>query len=106
MYFEPDDNLWSVCPGNIDEVKQGRQNTLEHIVAHSFLKDTVDQGLSVCLPSVPCYLEAAVGSPTDDIKATLIDTQVEYATSDKDGKLLAQCHCGSVRLYIDRPDSG
>lgn len=106
MYFEPEDNLWSVCPGNIDEVKQGRQNTLEHIVAHIFLKDTVDQGLSVCLPDVPCYLEAAVGAPTNDIKADLVGAQVEYTTSDREDKLLAQCHCGQVQFYVDRPDSG
>lgn len=106
MYYEPDEDLWSVCPGNVDVVKRGKQNTLEQVTAHIFLKDTIDQGLSICLPEVPCYLNSDDEAPMKDIDAELAGAQVEYAVSSNDDKLLAQCHCGQVQLYIDRPDDG
>lgn len=106
MYYKPNEDVWCVCPGNIDAIKKGKQNTLDQVVAHIFLKDTLDQGLSLCLPNVSCYLNNDDESPVNDIKAELAKVRVEYAVSNRDDKLLAQCHCGQVQLYIDRPDDG
>lgn len=106
MYYEPEEDLWSVCSGNVDEVISGKQGALEQIVGHKFVKDTIDQGFSLCLPDVPCYANNDDEPPMKDPQVDLATTRVDYAVSSHEDQLLAQCHCGQVQLYIDRPDTG
>ncbi|KAK5086901.1 hypothetical protein LTR05_004071 [Lithohypha guttulata] len=100
------EDRWCICTGAIDKAKHGKLEAIEAITGHEYLADTKDGGLSWCFPNVPCYLEDDGQSPVEDLKAELKKSRDDEATAETPEKLRAECHCGRVKLSIDRPDNG
>lgn len=106
LYYNTQQGNWAVCPGAIEEVKRGDQAMLERAAPQEFIGDTIDGGFSWCYPTTKLYREGVGEPPVEDIKTALADSKTQYETSIDETKLLAQCHCGRVQLYISRPDEG
>lgn len=107
VYYVVKEDRWMFCPGAIDAVKRGEHGKVDRITAHEYVGDTLDGGLSLCIPDVPYYLEDDGQESVKDLQSELKRLQAEATTElDSEDKLRAECHCGQVSLLIGRPDHG
>jgi len=91
---------WSVCPGAIDEVLGEYSGKLEKYTRHEFVADTLDGGLTWCMPDIPNYLEDSGATPSSDLKGDLQKLHPAGSGDAGQGTVEAICFCGQVRFSI------
>ncbi|KIV89470.1 hypothetical protein PV10_06867 [Exophiala mesophila] len=123
-------DAWGICSGVIDRFEQAEQVSrisLENIVQHEFVGDTIDGGLAVSLAEshshapIPLYLQGPDGPrihsnhtlPKDTQDPSQSEVRLDHLMEQEgpDGQkkeqgaeLRAQCHCGGVSFSITRPN--
>jgi hypothetical protein len=106
-------DAWSVCSGVIDRFAVGNEQvlrpSLENIVHHEFVGDTVDGGLAICLAELDGHPVPMYAQGPDGVRAELPDfTKVRRQrreAAETSSFLDACCHCGGVAFRITRPDA-
>lgn len=123
-------DAWNLCSGVIDRIEQPEQVSsfsLEDIVQHEFVGDTINGGLAICLADshspapIPLYLQGPDGPrihlghtvPEEGLgpsqRNDRLDHPKDHESCDGEKKaqaadLRAECHCGGVSFLITRPN--
>lgn len=103
-YYVVEENSWGVCAGVIEGAIDDRRGRLQIFIGHEFVRDTKDGGLLPIFPTSTVYPGDYNGESVQDWKTALADLKVNVEVNDSTDSLPGECHCGSVRFTVGRPD--
>lgn len=105
------DNGWKVQSGVVDGIHNEQVfDTLERMVDHTYVHETIDGGLSACLtgsePRVAEHiLQTDASSSLTEAKHVSDSASTNIALEEDHARLQASCLCGGVEFYLTRPNT-